>query len=123
MVNYSNGKIYKLINKIDDKIYIGSTCAKLNVRFVAHKSKSKIKPTPAHKHFIHIGFENVSIELIENYECKTKKELELRERHWINELKPKLNYSIPTRTKKEYKLDNKDRLKEHYLENRDEIID
>ena len=30
---YQNGKVYKLVNCVDDKIYIGSTCARLSKRF------------------------------------------------------------------------------------------
>ena len=40
MVNYQNGQIYKLVNNVDDKIYIGSSCNKLNSRKSQHKSKA-----------------------------------------------------------------------------------
>ena len=41
---YDNGKIYKLVNNVDDKIYVGSTCNLLRVRKNQHKIKSKGKP-------------------------------------------------------------------------------
>ena len=34
---YNNGKIYQIINNIDDMVYIGSTCLPLRKRFYNHK--------------------------------------------------------------------------------------
>jgi hypothetical protein len=129
MVNYQNGKIYKMVsNKAgDDKIYIGSTCATLRLRKSNHKKKMKIYPNrDVYKHFIEMGWENVSLILLEEYKCNNKLELEMRERKWIEELKPVLNYITPTRTKKEYYIDNKEMLaeksKKYYLENKVRLI-
>jgi len=58
-------KIYKIINNIDDKIYIGSTAYSLEVRFnkhlydVSHRSRNKL-----HIHMRNLGVENFKIELI-----------------------------------------------------------
>eukprot|EP01080_Neovahlkampfia_damariscottae_P012895 gene12895-7314_t len=38
MVNYQNGKIYKIINLTNEKCYIGSTTQKLSVRMAEHRS-------------------------------------------------------------------------------------
>jgi hypothetical protein len=62
---------------------------------------------------------------IEKYPCNDRRELETRERYWIETLESKLNSNIPTRTKKEYYLEHIDGIKEHKKvyrdKNRDEI--
>ena len=88
---YRNGKVYKLVNCVDDKIYIGSTCARLSKRFYDHKHTAKNRPTYVHKHLNSIGWENVRIILIENVIAETKDQLLIREQHYIDELKPELN--------------------------------
>ena len=40
MVNYQNGKIYKIINQSNDIVYIGSTTQALSHRYTKHKHKS-----------------------------------------------------------------------------------
>jgi len=42
-------------------------------------------------HYDKIGWENAKIELIENFPCDSKQELEDREYHYIGLLQPKLN--------------------------------
>ena len=107
MPNYQNGKIYKLICDKTDKIYIGSTVCKLNYRLSGHKSldcKSK--------KLFELG--EVKIELIENYPCNSKKELETRERYFIKKYKDiVVNKLIPTRTIKEHYQDNKNKKLEY----------
>tara|TARA_R110000823_G_scaffold41021_1_gene108285 strand:- start:1470 stop:1952 length:483 start_codon:yes stop_codon:yes gene_type:complete len=126
MVNYSNSKIYKLVNNVDNKIYIGSTCNTLRQRKGEHKRSSKIHPErPVYKHLNQVGWENVEIILIETHECKNKDELHKRERHFIDELKPELNKQLPTRTLKEWQEDNKENIvqqkKEWYKDNKEKL--
>ena len=88
---YQNGKVYKLVNCVDDKIYIGSTCARLSKRIYDHKLVAKKRPAYVHKHLNSIGWENVRIILIENVIAETKDQLLIREQHYIDELKPEFN--------------------------------
>lgn len=74
---YKNGKIYVIRSNLTDKIYVGSTKHKLNVRFCAHRN---ISNTTCSKQLIDLG--DARIELIEDYPCNNRKELELRERHY-----------------------------------------
>lgn len=105
MSKYENGKIYKLVNTIDDNIYVGSTHHSLIYRYQMHRShaKGKNKNNRVYRHLNEVGFNNVRIELIEAYPCTDKKELEKRERYWIETLKPTLNKNIPSRTFEEMK--------------------
>ena len=41
MPDYSKGKIYKILNTIDDEIYIGSTCETLGQRMSKHRHRLK----------------------------------------------------------------------------------
>ena len=70
---YSKGQIYKIISPNIEKIYIGSTIKELDVRFSNHKSKKNCTSM----HIINEG--NASIELMYEYPCKNKIELELEE--------------------------------------------
>ena len=40
-MNYRNGKIYCIINTVDDDIYVGSTTQLLTERMCLHRSKLK----------------------------------------------------------------------------------
>ena len=124
---YDNGKIYKLVNNVDDKIYVGSTCNLLRVRIAKNKSSSKLEPDRSiDKHVNQVGWGNVEIILIQKYECKSKEDLNKRERYWIDELKPDLNIQIPTRTPKEWYEENKEyvmeKTKKYAEEHKENVI-
>ena len=91
MVNYGNGKIYKLVNTVNDKIYIGSTCNVLSKSFNEHKSKAKTNDRPVYKYLNTISWNNIRIILIENVIAENKAQLLQREQHYIDLLKPELN--------------------------------
>ena len=83
MTNYENGKIYIIKSKETDKVYIGSTCNTLKNRFCSHKSEYKRllrgeKFGNSTSHEI-LKYSDSYIELIEDYPCKTKRELLDRE--------------------------------------------
>ena len=43
MPNYQNGKIYIILNTIDDEIYVGSTVGTLSNRMSHHRYNAKIQ--------------------------------------------------------------------------------
>lgn len=109
---YQNGKIYKITSPSTDLMYIGSTTQSLKTRFANHISncfnRNSVKSAEI------IKFNNASIELIEDYPCNTKKDLELREAYHIKTNKNQcVNKAIPRRTKRQYWLDNKDEIDEY----------
>jgi len=70
MANYTNGKIYKIVNDIDNEIYVGSTIISLSRRKAQHKAKGKKNQNrKLCKNCNSIGWQNVSIVLIERYPC------------------------------------------------------
>jgi hypothetical protein len=103
---YENGKIYRLYVPGETKCYIGSTCWELRKRLNAHKT-SYIAPNQkktAACALFDIG--EVHIELLEAYACKTKKELETKEREWIEKTTGVVNKNIPTRSMQEERTIN-----------------
>ena len=80
MPNYQLGKIYKLINDVNDIIYVGSTCQKwLCQRMGLHRSDGKKRSTPIYTAMAQIGVPHFRIVLIKNYPCASKAELEAEE--------------------------------------------
>ena len=114
MVNYSNSKIYKLVNNDDDEcIYVGSTCGQyLSTRMAKHRQEYYKYPEREVYKYIknNTGIDNIKIVLIETHDCKSKDELEKQERKYILELKPIGNSIIPTQTRKEHYDKNKVRI-------------
>ena len=116
MSNYQQSIIYKLCCKdvyITD-IYIGST-TNFKQRKRAHKSACNSENHKNYHYNVYKyircngGFDNWDMIQIEQYEATDKRDLESRERYYIETLKSKLNRQIPTRTIKEYREVNKDR--------------
>jgi len=132
MVNYGNGLIYKLCcndTNIKEE-YVGST-VNFNERKRTHRDAC-INPNNERYNmkvykFIreNNGWDNWRMILVERFPCNDRRELETRERYFIELLESKLNGKIPTRTRKEYVEDNKDKIKEYQkvyrVEKKDEI--
>ena len=127
MVIYNNGKIYKIENNIDDMIYIGSTTKQyLSQRMDNHRScykgwkSGKSTKVMVFDMFEKHGIENCFIVLLELVNCNTKDELLAREAYYIKTLVC-VNKCIPLRTDKQYRVDNKEKLKEKYDDNKYKI--
>lgn len=123
---YQNGKIYKLTHVSDGQvIYVGSTKNVLEKRMSMHKySSTTEKASPVHIWIQNNGgWENVKAELVELYPCNSKKELEERERYWIEQLKPITNLILPTRSSYEWRQlpSSKEKEKIYREENRESI--
>ena len=84
---YSNGKIYKIVDKTTDMIYVGSTIQKLADRLKEHEYKYKYflsgKKTANLTSFKILENKNYKIELIENFPCENKQDLTKREGYYI----------------------------------------
>ena len=129
MVNYGNGKIYKIVRLSDDElIYVGSTTKQyLSSRLVEHKNMSRHKPNRRVYKSIteNGGWENHAIILIECYFCNSRDELHRKEREFIVLLKPISNIQIPLRTPVEYRIDNCETIKvydkQYKVDNKEKI--
>tara|TARA_R110002153_G_scaffold273139_1_gene443171 strand:+ start:5613 stop:6371 length:759 start_codon:yes stop_codon:yes gene_type:complete len=128
MVNYSNGKIYKIWSVQTDEIYVGSTTQALAMRLAKHRSKHKIynqrQAGSRITSFKILDYGDAKIELIENFKCSSREELMAREGYYIRKLNC-VNKRIMGRTKKQYSIDNKEKIKQyrkqHYEDNKEKI--
>jgi len=102
------GYIYSLTCSNPNLIYYGSTTRPLNVRFSGHKRDFKNNKQVSSKILFEWG--NVKINLLEEIQYENKKELLDRESYYIRNLKC-VNKEIPGRTNKEWRTDNKDKVK------------
>ena len=129
-MNYINGKIYKITDIAYTKMYIGSTTQSLAKRFSLHKSKYKLwQDGKYHKITVYdifneFGIENCKIELIEEFPCHNRMELERKEGEHIKDSEC-VNKIVAGRTGEEYRQDNKEEIKEYkkkyYQDNKDKI--
>ena len=127
MVNYNEGKIYKIICNLTNEIYIGSTCKPLARRLVEHIcgfKRWKNGKGDNVKSFQIIERDDYSIVLIENVNCETKEQLLRRERFHI-ETNACINKCVPLRTLAEYRYEHKEFIveqkKEYYLDNKEKL--
>lgn len=87
--------VYKITNKVNHKIYIGSTSKSLVERFKKHINDAKNTDYPLYLDIIEYGPDSFEIQLIE--ECANKSEMLSREIFWIKYLKSNTingNYNI-----------------------------
>jgi hypothetical protein len=111
MPDYQKGKIYKLWSPQGNEIYIGSTINPLAKRLNQHKNHNN----NCNSKYLFENYDNVKIELIQEYPCNNKMELVKKEGEHIrsNEC---LNKVVPGRTLKEWREDNKERNTEYFKE-------
>ena len=115
-MDYKNGKIYQILNNVNDDVYVGSTTQPLCKRLYKHKADTKVRDCNIHKLIREIGEDKFYIELIESYPCNGREELRAREGYYIRE-RGTLNKKIEGRTNKEWRTENKEHIKEqkqHY---------
>ena len=93
-INYKKSKIYRIVSKNSEKIFVGSTVNKsLHTRYSKHKcdyDNWKYDPNSiAYQDvFDVLKYDNCEMELIENYPCNSKEELDARLRKWIVKYRP-----------------------------------
>lgn len=113
-MSYENGKIYKLWSPSKNLVYYGSTIETLEERLANHKYnyKSYKKTNHYYSSFLVLECEDYKIELVEEYPCNNKTELEKKEGEYIraNEC---VNFRIAGRTKQEYMNDTKEQKKQY----------
>jgi hypothetical protein len=135
MTEYKNGKIYKIVDSTNKMIYVGSTTLPLVIRMRVHVSKylhrdkeSNINNSKCSVNYIFdtYGIDKCSIQLIEEYPCNSKFELNKREGQIIRDIRNSIqsivNKNIAGRTRGEWYIDNKDKKKQYYIDNKAKIL-
>jgi len=113
------GTIYAIRSKNTNKYYIGSTLQNMKKRFLDHRGAYNRYLKYPDKQPIYTSFEIMKhddcyIEKIEEYKCDTKKQLLIREGE-LQKLNMKylVNTTISGRTISQYKIDNKEILRQY----------
>ena len=133
MVNYNNGKIYKIVNELEpDKFYVGSTTLPLSRRMAEHRAHTKKGTSFFYTEIRQVGIKHFHIVLIHDFLCSNVEQLRAEEERVRRELKPYYNMRRAFQTeeekkehKKKYYEQNKDKvkdkIKEYYEQNKDKI--
>ncbi len=88
-VDYSQAKIYIIINDVNNDICIGSTCDTLVKKISVHKADAiwnLRKDCIIHNLIRGHGFDRFRIELIEDFSCDNVDHLGQRQGHYMREL-------------------------------------
>ena len=127
---YNKSMIYTIRSPHTEQYYIGSTTQILCKRFSDHNRHYKKYLDEKH-HFVTsfkiIELGDSYIELLEEVNCENKNQLEKREGDAIRKHKANcVNKRIEGRTKKQYRIDNKDKItennKQYRIDNKDKVI-
>ena len=112
MPDYQKSKIYKIYSVSNEElVYFGSTTQRLSQRKAEHiKDSKKEHYNGSSKIIINNG--NWKMELIQDYPCLNRLELETLEGDYIKNNKC-INIMIPARTKKQYRDANRDKIREN----------
>lgn len=127
MPDYQKGKIYAIRAPGTDEVYIGSTTKMLSARLADHTSQFKNWKEGKQKYssFKLLSKENYYIELVENFPCNSKEELNRREGEVQRTTANCVNEQIAGRTTTEYHFENKDirnaNSRDWYHRNRDAV--
>ena len=118
-MNFANAKIYAIRSHQTEQIYIGSTCQPLYKRFYHHKCK------PCSSREI-LKYPDAFIELLEEFPCANKMQLNKREGHLIRTMNC-VNNRIAGRTNTEYYIDNQihilEKCKQYREEHKENILE
>ena len=132
-IRYENAVIYMIKHKTDDtkEFYIGSS-KDFKARCWKHKSSCNNQNIRSYNYKVYKyirengGWDEWEIILLYDYPCKNRNELELEEKRAVKEYKSTLNQVIPSRTRKEYKEANKEKIqqqkKEYNKANKEKIL-
>jgi len=107
MINkFKDAKIYLLVSKYTNKVYVGSTYKKLSSRLTEHVSDFKRHQKGCFNYlssFEIIKSGDARIVLLEDFPCNNKEELFIRENYWINKYKNRcVNMRKAFMNRKEY---------------------
>lgn len=112
MADYSKGKIYRICAPGCEQVYIGSTTREIRRRFQIHKSAFRhyTDERKYYSSFEILKHDGAKIELIEDFPCSSRRELERREGEIIKATQNVINRNLAGRTKEQYQFDMKEHI-------------
>ena len=131
MVNYENSVIYKLCctDPTVEEVYVGSTT---NFRKRKNQHKECCTNASSKKHGFAVynyirengGWDNWDMVQVAEVNAKDKRALHATERRYVEQLGATLNRQVPTKTRKQYYDDNRDKsvahVKQYYQDHKAE---
>lgn len=95
-----SGKVYRITNTVDNKVYIGSTFQSLKDRFCMHKEKHFYGKSHLYQHMRITGFGNYHIELLREFggcrddlrRLESIELLKIAHDLWLNQRMPHKDY-------------------------------
>jgi SHS2 domain-containing protein len=84
--DYNNGKIYQVLNRINNEVYVGSTCQLLRKRMDFHRYYAETREGKLYDEMRRLGKEHFYIELIVNHPCNDISELVKKEQFYTDVL-------------------------------------
>jgi hypothetical protein len=125
MVNYTNGKIYKILDLTNDNFYIGSTTKEyLSQRLEKHRTHYKDYLQGKHHYmssFEILTNENYKILLLEHCSCVSKDDLRTREQYYMDKLK--CDKMVNKQRAFSTEEDKKQNRKEYYENNKEQVLE
>ena len=125
-VDFKNGKIYIIRNRVNELTYIGSTCQSLSKRMAQHRRDSRNRQHDTMKLYVlmkELGVDSFYIELLEHFPCNSREELYKKEGECMRNRQSELNSRIQGRTDEEYRKEEREKIlvkkKEHYKKNQE----
>jgi len=127
-IDYTKTIFYRIVcNDLNIKdCYIGHT-----TNFIKRKQQHKLNTNDkTKKHYNYNiykfirdngGWDNWSMIMIEEKQCENKLDALRQERIFMEEYKATLNHQIPSRTEKEWRKDNKNKILKYKEDNKDKI--
>jgi GIY-YIG catalytic domain len=120
-IDWSKCMFYRLVCRDISvrECYVGQTCNEVKRRN-KHNSCCNNEKSPSHNYFVyqfireHGGWQNWQLLVHEKLPMNNEVEAAIRERFWLEHYKAKLNKCVPSRTKAEYNVDNRDKIKEDH---------
>ena len=123
---YQNGKIYKITDIEYKRSYFGSTVQPLSTRMAKHRNHYKMYLNDTYCRlssfdlFDEFGVDNCKIELVENFSCNSKEELNAREGYHIRTTTC-VNKQVAGRSDEQYRVEHKQQIRDYRQNNKERI--
>jgi hypothetical protein len=128
-MDYQKAKIYVIRSHKTNSVYIGATTQSLSKRMAKHRSDMKIyeaNPNPKSKNNCRsreiVKYDDSYIELVEDFPCENKEQLNKREGEIIRSTRGCVNRCVPGRTDEEKHELSKQRKREYHIKNREKEL-
>ena len=121
------GRIYRILDNTNGNVYYGSTTQEINKRLIHHKTNYIRYLDGKYGYTTSFGIiknNDYNFELVEEKYLETKRDLHERERYYIENFDC-VNKNVPCRTNKEWRNDNKEKVKDYktdyHIKNKEKI--